>query len=78
MFGDTPDPLGDQTDYSSHLLAQYEGLLAAVQRVDQKYGPYPEFRRWREEAQGYPLDSGTCVACGRPHSSDEEATVQGP
>lgn len=64
QFGESDD-LQDQTHYSSHLLTQFDGLLAAVRRVDQKYGPYEEFRRWREEAQGYSPGSDTCIACGR-------------
>lgn len=43
--------LNAQTDYSAVLSWAYRELLTAVSRVDQKYGPYDEFAKWRE--QGY-------------------------
>lgn len=43
--------LNAQTDYSAVLSWSYRELLTAVARVDQKYGPYTEFAKWRE--QGY-------------------------
>lgn len=40
--------LTEQTNYSSAVLDECHRLLTAVRRVDQKYGPYPDFARWRE------------------------------
>lgn len=40
--------LAEQTNYSSAVLTECERLLTAVRRVDQKYGPYPDFAPWRE------------------------------
>jgi hypothetical protein len=40
--------LNEQTNYSSAVLEECQRLLTAIRRVDQKYGPYPEFEPWRE------------------------------
>jgi hypothetical protein len=39
----------------AELQAENNRLLTQVRRVDQKYGPFEEFRYWREAAQ----DDGT-------------------
>lgn len=40
--------LNEDVAYSSNLLTECYRMLTAIRRVDQKYGPYPDFAPWRE------------------------------